>query len=122
MNGSTAKRPRPLDSRSTKPRFGPRLLAACVGTAVLPAVLVLLAMNGIGTERVYWAATAVAFVLLGAWPFAARRRAGAERSGVLLVGITTALLLGFLVGSVFATVGVSIWRPATGVAQPGGGV
>lgn len=121
MNDSNAKQRPVPNERPTKSSFGPRLLAACLGAAALPVVLVLLAVNGLGTERVYWAATAAAFVLLGAWPFAARRRAGAERSAVLLVGILTALLLGFMVGSVVATVGVSIWGPATGAGQASAG-
>lgn len=114
----TAASPPVPDSRSAKPRLGRRLMAACVAAAALPTVLVLLSVVRIGTEPVYWTATGTAFAVLSAWPFAARRRAGLERSSLLLFGILAALLLSFFAGSVVATLGVSIWQPEARVEVP----
>lgn len=114
----TAASPPVPDSRSVKPRLGRRLLASCLAAAALPTVLVLLSLGGIGTEPAYWTATGIAFAVLSAWPFAARRPAGLERSSLLLFGILVALLSSFFAGSVVATVGVSIWQPDARVEVP----
>lgn len=119
MHEAPGSRPHGPQSPSAKPRLGRRLLASCLAAAALPSVLVLLSVGGIGAERAYWTATGIAFALLAAWPFAARRRAGLERSSLLLVGLLAALLLSFFAGSILSTIAVSIWKPDTRVEVPG---
>lgn len=100
--------------RANASRFGRRLLASCVSAAVLPALLVLLDLNGVGSQTLYWTATALSLALLCAWPLAASRaRVGVGRSAALAVAILTLLMLSFFVGSAITTVGVHAWLPQT---------
>jgi hypothetical protein len=88
------------------------LLASSIGAAVLPALLVLLDLKGIGSQPLYWTATAVSLALLCAWPLAASKaRAGAGRTAALSVAVLTVLLLSFLAGSAATTLGVRTWLP-----------
>jgi len=115
----TSTNPPSHRDRSRTSRFGRRLLASCIGAALLPAMLVLLDLRGIGSESLYWALTAIALGLLCAWPLAARRaQEGPGRTAALAVAILTMLLLGFLAGSAVTTVAVRTWLPQATTATP----
>ena len=113
----TSTRPSSHRDRSRTSRFGRRLLASCIGAALLPAMLVLLDLRGIGSQPLYWALTAIALGLLCTWPLTARRAgAGAGRTAALAVAILTVLLLGFLAGSAATTAAVRTWLPQASTA------
>ncbi|HEY4560798.1 MAG TPA: hypothetical protein VIG54_08685 [Lysobacter sp.] len=99
----------------------PRLVVAGLVSALLPCVLVLLAMQGVGARTSLWIAGLVPLPLLAAWAFLGRKRpASAWRSAAVLIGVVLTVLLSFLLGSVAITLATLLWQPTVVLPSPGG--